>query len=349
MTIAVDISPISIKSTSAHKVRGVGMYINLLVDNLQKFDKKNNYIFVEDGKFPKDVDLIHYPFFDPFFITLPVRSSTKFIVTVHDLTPLVFPQHFPVGVRGRLKWQAQKQLLRRAVRVIVDSNCSKKDVQKFVGMSGSRIDPVYLSVGDQYRQISDLSSVKKQYSLPDKFLLYVGDATWNKNIPNLVKAVKQTTYPLVMVGKVWENNVSNIDSNPWNNDLRKVLKEIGQDSQFIRLGFVKDIDLIKIYNAATCLLMPSFYEGFGLPVLEAMSCGCPVICSKSGSLEEVAANAAYYIEPNDPENIVEGIVEVAQNISLQKSLSGRGLAQAKKFTIEKTIKDTISSYESSII
>lgn len=348
MKIALDISPISKKSNSAHKVRGVGMYINFLIDNLERYDKKNEYVFVEDGKFPLDSDLIHYPFFDPFFMTLPIRSSANFVVTVHDLTPLVFPKHFPAGMKGKLKWQAQRQLLKKAKNVIVDSECSKKDVQRLVGIRDEKIGVVYLSVGEQYKKIPDYSSVIKKYDLPKDFLLYVGDATWNKNIPNLIKAVKQTTYPLVLVGKVWENTFSTVDSNPWNHDLRESLKQMEKDKQFIRLGFVEDNDLIKLYNSANCLIMPSLYEGFGLPVLEAMSCGCPVICSKSGSLVEVGGDAVRYIEPLDPENIVEGIVEVTGDASLRKKLSEKGISQAKKFSVEKTIKDTVSIYESSV-
>src|SRR3989344_6832143 len=139
MKVAIDISPISKSSTSAHKVRGVGMYINFLVENLAKYDQKNEYIFVEDCKFPKDADLIHYPYFDPFFRTLPLRLNQKFVVTVHDLTPLVFPTHFPAGIRGKINWQIQKNLLKKAAFVIADSKCSKKDIEKLAGVEGEKI------------------------------------------------------------------------------------------------------------------------------------------------------------------------------------------------------------------
>src|SRR3990172_5753261 len=129
MKIAIDTSPISKNSTSAHKVRGVGAYINMLVRHLPKFDKKNEYFFVENKIFPSDIDLIHFPYFDPFFITLPDKFQTKSIVTVHDLTPLVFPEHFPAGIRGRIKWLIQKSRLKKVDLIITVSDCSGRDVR----------------------------------------------------------------------------------------------------------------------------------------------------------------------------------------------------------------------------
>lgn len=275
MKIAIDVSPISKNSDSAHKVRGVGSYINLLVENLPKFDKSNEYVFIEDKKFPSEVDLIHYPYFDPFFITLPLYSNKKFVVTVHDLTPLVYPAHFPAGIKGKARWLVQKSLLRQAKVVIADSNSSKKDVERIVGINPDKVRTIYLAADEKFVRLKteDLRNVSKKFNLPEKFLLYVGDATWNKNLPKLVDAVKKTKYPLVMVGKVWppaqrapgpEGEISN---NPWNRDLIDVHKHIDDDEQFVRLGFVETEDLVRIYNLAAALIMPSIYEGFGLPIL----------------------------------------------------------------------------------
>ena len=202
MRIAVDISPISKSSTSAHKVRGVGAYINMLVDNLKRIDNANEYAFVEDKRFPENVDLIHYPYFDPFFKTLPI-SAKKFVVTIHDLTPLVFPQHFPSGVKGKINWQIQKQILKKAAKIVTDSDRSGEDVQRLVGVSQDKVQTVYLAVDKNFKKISDkkeLNKVSEKYNLPKEFLLYVGDATWNKNLPRLIEAVKNTKHKLVIVG-----------------------------------------------------------------------------------------------------------------------------------------------------
>lgn len=357
MRIAVDISPISKKSKSLHKIRGVGAYINMLVENLPKFDARNEYVFVEDKNFPSDIDLIHYPYFDPFFITLPSKFHTKTIVTVHDLTPLVFPEHFPPGIKGRIKWIIQKSRLKKVDLVIADSECSKKDLERLVGLEESKVKVVYLAVDEKFKKLEIARpersrggnwklEIQKRFSLPESFLLYVGDATWNKNLPRLISAVRQTKYQLVLVGKVWGvRDVGDISDNLWNDDFRKVLLGIANDNQFIRLGFVPDEDLVRIYNLATALIMPSIYEGFGLPILEAMNCGCPVICSRGGSLSEVAGNAVLYVDPKSEESIKEGIERIFSESKLRDELSKKGFEQAKKFSVEKMMRNLINVYE----
>ena len=359
MKIAIDTSPVSESSDSAHKVRGVGAYIHMLVTHLPKFDKKNKYVFVEDKNFPSDADLIHYPYFDPFFITLPSKFQAKTIVTVHDLTPLVFPSHFPSGIRGKIKWLIQKSRLKKADLVITDSDSSKKDVGNIVGISEDKLRTVYLAANPKFRKLSNVNgqlSIVKKFSLPENFLLYVGDATWNKNLTNLVSAVKKTKHKLALAGKVWppaqrasgpegSNSVTDISNNPWNDDLKKVLKVIEGDDQFIRLGFVSDEDLVKLYNIATALIMPSIYEGFGLPVLEALECGCPVISSKGGSLVEVGGDAVYYVDYGSEDNIADGIEKIFSDSKLRADFIRRGFTQAKKFSVEKMMKDLIDIYE----
>ncbi len=349
MKIAVDISPISAKSLSAHKVRGVGSYINLLANNLEKYDKKNSYSFIEDGNFPEDADIIHYPYFDPFFITLPFLQKKKCIVTVHDLTPLVFKDHFPAGIKGNLKWFLQKQLLKKASLILADSNASKKDIQEMISIPESKVKTVYLAAGDNFKKISKGSwqdEVLKKYSLPKEFALYVGDGTWNKNLPNLIEAFKQTNHSLVLIGKIWGDSASDLSDNLWNEDLKRAMAMIEGDKRFIKLGFISDEDIVKIYNLSTCLVLPSIYEGFGLPVLEAMSCGVPVVTTKEGSLYEVGGDAACYVDPYDVNDIIKKIEELFKNKNLREDLSKKGIMQAKKFTIKKTIEETVNAYES---
>lgn len=348
MKIAIDISPISPDSKSFHKVRGVGMYIKNLTENLQKLDKKNDYIFFEnDKKLPKNIELIHYPYFDPFFFTLPLTNKKKTVVTVHDLTPIIFKKHFPAGIRGNVKWILQKNILKKVNKIITDSESSKKDIERLVGINAEKISVVYLAPGEKFKrlEIGDWKlATKKKFGLPADFILYVGDVTWNKNLPRLIEAVKNTDIPLVMVGKAL--SVENFEkTNIWNADLIKVLHEIKGNNQFIRLGFVEDDDLVKLYNLATVFVMPSLYEGFGLPVVEAMRCGCPVITSERGSLKEVAGDAAIYVNPEDVKDIKSKIEKVFESFELQKQLSLSGIKQANKFSWEKTARETISVYE----
>lgn len=337
MRIAINISPLS----SGHKFRGTGSYTRLLHENLPKFDEDNTYLFFKKStELLENVNLIHYPFFDPFSFSFSIKHLNKTLVTIHDLIPLVFPKHFPAGVKGKIVWNAQKFLLKHVKGIITDSNASKRDIVHLTGITEEKAHVAYLSADKNFKRLTHL---KFKFSLPEKFALYVGDITWNKNIPNLIKAIKMTNVPLVLAGKVWSEEKYN-KNNPWNKDRVIVESLIQNNKQFIRLGFVPNEDIIYLYNAATVFLMPSFYEGFGLPVLEAMQCGCPVITTDKGSLKEVADNAALIVNPNDIESITKAIEKVVNSTAMQKELSEKGLQKSKEFSLEKTIANTVSVY-----
>ncbi len=354
MKIALDMSPLKSGHYLQHRVRGTGFYLQNLKASLEKYYPDNKYIYFDRGDSLKDkIDVIHYPYFEPFFLTLPVFSKSQMVVTVHDLTPLVFPDHFRPGLKGSLKWRIQKLGLRKAKAIIADSESSKNDIIKFVGIDPGKIRVVYLAAGEEFKKIQSSSvrqaqdkvqSLREKYKLPEKFVLYVGDATWNKNLPRLMDAAIKINVPLVMVGKALTGKMVDV-RNPWNKDLIKVQALAGENKNIIRLGFVPSEDLVAIYNEATLFVMPSLYEGFGLPVLEAMSCGCPVVTSKEGSLAEIAGNACKYVDAYDLDSIARGINEVFSNDSLQQDLSKKGLIQSKKFTWNKTARETTSVYE----
>lgn len=346
MHIALDISPI--KKDSFHRVRGTGFYTKNLQDALLKYFPEQKYtFFIQGDKITENVDIVHYPYFEPFFLTLPIFKKHKTVVTVHDLTPLVFPQHFQSGLKGKIKWQIQKALLKNTDAIITDSNCSKKDIVNLTGIDKDKIHVIYLAAGEEFRQlkIENLKlKIAHKYKLPKKFALYVGDVTWNKNLPSLIKAIGIAKIPLVMVGRTLVNN--NFDkTNPWNQDLIEVQKLISENKNIICTGFVSSEDLVTIYNMATLLVMPSLYEGFGLPILEAMQSGCPVITSKEGSIPEIAGNAVYYVDAYSINSISQGIHDLYVNINLQKDLSQKGLLQANRFSWKKTAKETIQVYE----
>lgn len=338
------------KHTLSHRVRGSGFYIENLKNSLLKYDKKNSYKFVTDGeKLPNNLDVIHYAYFEPFFITLPVFKKTKSIVTIHDLTPLVFPEFFPVGIKGSIKWQIQKFLLKNIDHVITDSLSSRKDILKYTGISDDKVTSIYLGASDGFRKIklntSQIESLRKKYSLPQKFAMYVGDVTWNKNLPRLISAIKEINITLLMVGTALAQK--NYDrNNPWNQDLLKVEQLSKGDKRIIILGFIDKSDLVALYNLATVFVMPSLYEGFGLPVLEAMSCGCPVVTSKNGSLREIGGDGVYYVDPYDVNEIANGMGEVYFNNSVAAELSKKGLLQSKRFSLKKLALDTVKVYES---
>lgn len=353
MKIAIDMSPLKSGHYLQHRVRGTGFYLQNLQVSLEKYYPDNQYIyFKREDALRGDIDIVHYPYFEPFFLTLPVFTKSKKVVTVHDLIPMVFPDQFKSGVKGKLKWAIQKLALANANAIITDSESSKKDIIKYAGINPEKIKVVYLASGEEFRRIQNLEvkiqNLRKKYKLPEKFALYVGDATWNKNLPRLIEASSKVNIPLVMVGKALIDK--NIDTqNPWNKDLVKVQEMAEGNKNIFRLGFVSQEDLVALYNTATVFVMPSVYEGFGLPILEAMSCGCPVVASKGGSLAEVAGAAVRYVDPYDVDSIAKGIDEVFNNSSLQKELSQKGLIQAKKFTWKKTAEETMSVYKSVLL
>lgn len=361
MEIAIDESPLRKGNYLKHRVRGVGFYITNLKRSLEKYFPENRYVyFARPESIPKEADLVHIPYFEPFFVTLPVRKLHKTVVTIHDLIPFVFPKYFPSGIRGKLKWEFQKTLLRRSDAIITDSQSSKKDIIRYTNIPEEKIKVVYLAAGEEFKkvqgsirqprfnrgQLADkVQGFRQKYNLPDKFALYVGDVTWNKNLPKLIRAIETIGIPLVMVGKALiEKDFDK--TNPWNQDLAKAQELIEGNKNIIRLGFVSTEDLVGLYNLATVFVMPSLYEGFGLPILEAMICGCPVVTTREGSLPEVAGEAAYYVNAKDTESIARGVRDVFTNTKIQKDLSQKGLSWVKNFSWKKTIEKTVQVYKS---
>lgn len=348
MKIAIDISPLQKENLHKHNVRGIGYYIDHLTSSLKKYFPENSYDLITEKSDMQKYDTIHYPYFEPFFLTLPIPKDIKKIVTVHDVIPLVFPEHFPKGIKGTVKWWLQRRNLSHMDAILTDSYASKKDIVQYAGVREEKIHVVYLAASEEFKKITIDEKEKKElinkYALPKEFLLYVGDVTWNKNLPRIIDAAITADLPLLMVGKALQEE--KIIDNPWTEDLRLVREKSKITSTLYTLGFVPTKDLVMLYNMASAFVMPSLYEGFGLPILEAMSCGCPVITSQSGSIPEIAENAAYYVNAYDSKSIAAGIKDVMYNKKLKDTLSKNGLTQSKKFSWEKTAEQTLRIYKS---
>lgn len=345
MNIGIDITPLQ----TGHRDRGVGMYTKLLIEALQTYEKSHSYQFITRGqKVPNDIELIHYPYFDPFFVTLPLFYDKPAVVTVHDLTPLAFPEHFPAGIRGVLKWQYQRMKLREAKRIIVDSETSKRDVVRIAGISENTIDVVYLAPAQAFRSMkktSLLHSIKAKYSLPDTFILYVGDVNWNKNVLGMIKAFQQlkTKAKLVLTGKAF------FEDSKEASEITSYIKNENLDDNITRIGRVSMEDLVAIYNLASIYIQPSFYEGFGLPVLEAMACGTLVVSSRAASLAEIAG-PAIAVDPMDPERIARGLREGLTMSPPERSALVRDQTRwVQQFSWERVARQTILSYEKAAV
>lgn len=340
MKVAIDISP----TRTGHAVRGIGAYTKNLIDQYKSRSWKCQFIYFDNPLSPPPADIIHYPYFDLFTRSLPQRNPNVRVVTIHDVIPLVFPNYFPVGIRGYINLFFQKRSVKNIQAVICDSASSKTDIASKLSYPKERIHVVYLAAGSKFKKIENqefLASTIKKYNLPKTFVLYVGDVNWNKNIPNLLEAIKIFKVNLVMVGHAL------VDKNlVQTKEIDKLIKKLNLQDKITRTGYVNEDDLIAIYNLAKVTVMPSFYEGFGLPLMESMACGTPVVCSKVASLTEISG-PAILCDPTSPKEIAQKIshlINLPQN--KRQILSQKCINHASKFTWEKVARQTISIYES---
>lgn len=349
--VAIDISRLHPEAMK----RGVGFYAQNLSKALKRLNDSNQYTLKKFTREKTEADIIHFPYFDPFFLSLPAVRKQPTVVTIHDFTPLKFPQHFPSGFRGGIKWYIQKQIVKRVSAIVTDSYNSKKDIEKIVGYPAEKIFPIYLAADESFRKIqsaSILRSIEAKYKLPAQFILYVGDLNWNKNVKSLVKAfnklkaqnsklkAKIQNLKLVFAGSAFKN-----DELVELREVKKLTKDIKIENDIRLLGFVPTKDLIAVYNLAILYVQPSFYEGFGLPVLEAMACGCPVLSSSKASLPEVGGQAVEYFDPLIKQGLEDKLINLIGDSDKLKFLRIQGLKQASKFSWKKTALETRKVYE----
>jgi len=343
LIIGIDVSPLY----SGHKVRGVGFYTRRLLTELKRLDG----LEVKELRSREEIDqadyhLLHFPYFTPYFFSLPWRKKRPLVVTIHDLIPVKYPDHYPPGIKGRLRWEIQKKLLKKVDLVITDSFASKYDIAELTGYPQDKIFVVYLAADTCFRVIKNrrvLTAVKRRYHLPDQFVLYVGDLNWNKNVPGLVRACRRIGVPLVIAGKQAVSRDYD-PAHPENRDLVWLQKKARRSKKIILLGFVSSDDLAAVYNLAGLYCQPSFDEGFGLPVLEAMACGCPVVSSNRGSLPEVVGSAGLVVDP-DERSLASAIERVLRDRKERVRLVRLGREQVKEFSWLKTAKETKKVYQ----
>lgn len=344
--IAIDISP----TQDGNAVRGVGYYTSNLAAALQSEVKTNpvykNYQInlvtnwkLEIGKY----DLIHYPFFDPFKLTLPPKTKTPTVVTVHDLIPREFKENFPVGIKGEIKWLIQKHRLLQVDKILTVSNYSKNIIKNIIGYNPKNIHVTYESANKTFKVSKDsekLKEISQRYKLPEKFILFIGDINWNKNIPTLVKACQNLKYPLVIVGSAATKK--DVPIHPWTKDLRW-LQSI-RSPNLICTGFVPNADLPYFYNLATVYCQPSFAEGFGLPLVEAMQSGCPVAYSQDSCLDEIMDSNGLKFNPHSQQELETVLTQYWNNKNIRQKYSKLGLARSKNFNWKYTAQQTLALY-----
>ncbi len=230
---------------------------------------------------------------------------------------------------------------KKADRIIAVSNQVKKDILKYLKVESKKITVIHEGYNRVFRQITSneiTNTIKNKYKLPEEFILYVGDIFPSKNFGRLITAFnnlqKKINIPLVVVGrKRWK----------YEEDL-KLIDKFNLTHKILFVGRIPQKDLVAFYNLAKTLVCPSLDEGFGLPIIEALACGCPVIASRTGALPEVGGHGAYYVDPYNINEIEEAMFEVLTNKVLRQSLIENGLEQAKKFSWENNVEQTIELF-----
>jgi glycosyltransferase involved in cell wall biosynthesis len=340
MKIAFCTSPLS----NSHSVRGIGMYTKNLLESLKQLPDLQIQEFSNISEI-KEADIIHYPFFDLFEKSLPNQKRIPTVVTIHDVIPLVYPESYPLGIKGLFNNFLQKMSLKNVAAIITDSQSSKEEIIKYLKMPENKIFPIALAPAKKFYRISDnkiLEGIKVKYSLPQKFVLFTGNVNWNKNLLNLTEAAIKSNIDLVLIGKSFEEK-NNLD-HPEMRNFKKFLEHYSVNSKVHMLGFVEDQDLVVVTNLASALLLPSFAEGFGLPILEAQICGVPVVTSNISSMPEVAGKGAILVDPNSVENISQAISKILSDGEFRKNLIEEGFRNVKKFSWGKVAQETFEVY-----
>jgi glycosyltransferase involved in cell wall biosynthesis len=279
---------------------------------------------------------------------LPVFLPCKSVLTIHDILYENHPEFFPEHHRRLLKFFVPISA-KRANRIISVSEFTKKQLIQCYGIPGEKITVTYEGASDKFAPIEDkdlIFTVLKKYGIKKKYILFVGRIEPRKNIGGLLKAFdyvkKRGKKDLCLV------IVGNQDRLFKEKELFNKRNEVNLGSDIVFTGGVSDYDLSIFYNGAEVMVYPAFAEGFGLPVLEAMACGTPVITSDTTSLPEVAGEAAILVDPYSFIEIGESLERLLSNQVLRKELSAKGLERARKFRWEKTAEKTIEVYKNII-
>jgi glycosyltransferase involved in cell wall biosynthesis len=274
-------------------------------------------------------------YFEPNFIPLDIRAR-KVVTTVHDFSFYHHPEWHP---RDRIEYFSDnffKRIDKSDVIITISEYVRKEAIEILKGYGGKIIS---IPLGYDQALFNIQNEIKIEHQLPERFVLFVGSVEPRKNLRRLLEAYMQLPdrvkkdYKLLIAGfKGWKNK-----------DIMELLKRAEGCVEY--LGYVSNEMLADLYRSASCFVYPSLYEGFGLPPLEAMACGCPVVVSNVASLPEVCGDAAYYVDPYSVESIAEGMYKVLTDDTLRQNLIKKGLERAKLFSWEKSAREHLKVFE----
>lgn len=355
---------------------GVGRYLRNLISNLQILDKKNKYFifllakdyeqfkesrnfqkvlapfswygFAEQFNLPKlltryQLDLVHFPHFN-----VPIFYTGKFVVTIHDL----IHQHQVMkrastlnSFTFKIKQIGYKRVFKNAVlksqKILVPSESVQRLLikewnvgQDKIVITPEAVDKKILKMANKMNKF-DMEKILNKFNIEGKYLFYVGNAHPHKNIEGLINVF----YKLIKKYSDLKLVLSGYDHYFWER-----IKEQFQDPKIYYTGFISDEELVALYKGAESFVMPSYEEGFGIPILEAFSCGCPVVSSDAASLSEIGGDAAIYFDPQNQEDMIDKISNILNNQNLKRQLIKKGKLRYKQFSWEKLAKQTLEVY-----
>lgn len=287
--------------------------------------------------FAGDVDIYHSPDF-----VLPPLRRARGVMTVHDLSFLRAPECADPGLRRYLE-RAVPHALRRAARILADSSSTRHDLLTLLGIDAARIDVVYPGVGPAYQPVTDTAqrqTVRQRYGLDRPFILSVGTLEPRKNYERLIQAyaaaqaAARLPHQLVIAGGRGWLYQSIFDT----------VEQSGLGSSVRFLGYVAETDLPTLYSLADIFVFPSRYEGFGIPVIESMACGAPVIAANNSSLPEAAGDAALLVAAEDVDGLAHALLRLLADDALRTTLRQRGFSQAARFTWASAAQSLLHAY-----
>lgn len=361
------------RSVNLHSGTGIGTYTKNLISEMININKDNEFTLIWTGKidndFTKDnTELIycsgrHSTFFEKEYIPniinsknldlyhipqngigFPFNYDINTVVTIHDLIPYTMPETVGSGYLKRFL-KDMPNIIEKSKGIITVSEYSKKDILKF--FSGYPEDKIFvtpLSTNSEFVPMNKdecRSKVQNKFNFNEPYILYIGGFSKRKNVHGLINAFSRVKnslskkYKLVLVGSLKDEGIN----------LKKYVESLNLENDVVFTGFSEDKDLPIFYNGADLFVYPSYYEGFGLPPLEAMSCKTPVITSNTTSIPEVTKNAAFLINPSLEEDLANAIFNVLENDNLKNNLIEKGYKRSLEFSWKQTAENTLNAYK----
>lgn len=277
----------------------------------------------------QDFDIFHPTYYDPYF--LKYIGNKPFVLTVYDMIHEKFREMFSPADKTS---QQKRLLLEKATKIIAISQNTKKDLIEIYGANETKIEVVYLG-----NSVSCDQNLNINCNMPKKYLLYVGSRGGYKNFLRFIRGIAE------ILKQDREMFVVCAGGGEFKSSEKQLFSDLGIERQVLQYN-LNDESLAYFYKNAISFIFPSLYEGFGMPILEAFACGCPVICSNTSSLPEIAGSGAYYFDPYSEESIKNAVLRVLEDSSLRECLVMEGYKRVKQFSWQKTAEQTKKIYES---